>query len=214
MASIGGLQIDFNTGQAIMVIGYIIFLFIFLAIVGFIGYILTFRYNVTEAIMTGDGNKGYSVTGFRNNKGKIGKTGTHIKLLYPLFNNKKYLPPQSTQIYANKRIFYFDFTGTKIPGEIKIMNENGQPLIFPNRTHLKEFQINMHKEHAREFALTDWWSENKMLIFALVTCIFCLAACGLTVYLTYNFATGGTVAINGLSESIKNIGVVPGVPPA
>ena len=176
----------------------------------FIGYMLSFNINLTEIIVTGDGNAGYKVSKFKANKAKWNKQRTALIFLYPMFRNKKHVPVNTDQIYDNK-LMYFNFNGLCMPANIKLTDVGGRPLIIPELKQLEEFQINMRKENAREFAEHDFWSENKSLIVALVTCIFCLAAVGFTVYMTYNFATGGVNAMNNLADKIGQLGVVQSV---
>ena len=51
----------------------------------------------------------------------------------------------------------------------------------------------------------DWWAENKSMVYMLIAVGICCLLCGVTVYLTYEFATQGAGKIDLMTSAIKGI---------
>ena len=69
----------------------------------------------------------------------------------------------------------------------------------------------MHKKNEKEFAMQDFWSENKHFVALFITVAACLAMVALTVWWTYKFVGGqGVPAMDRLTSALTNWDVIPG----
>lgn len=147
----------------------------------------------------------------KTNRLKEVKGGNEWRPLWPLFNKLKIKPFNPENIYPGKRIIVFQYGKEWVPGEIGI-NKEGKDInavIRPKPYHVQDWQSLKHREHAQEFAEHSFWEDNKYFFMVIITAGLCLVMVGLTVYFTYNYATGGLNAATGLAESLKNFNAIP-----
>ena len=191
-------------------IGYALIGVAVLAIFYLIYYMFSFKFKVMEIPVIGSGNdRSYSVGKFRSNKFKWNKKKTAWKALKPWFNKKEIEPFDSKYIYHGNTVYSFKMGEEHIPGCASITEDEDNNLITqinPVPYYIRNWQSLKHKEHAIEFAKHDWWSQNKGLMYVLIISGACLLMVGVTVYFTYQFATGGASQMSALTEAIKGMG--------
>lgn len=189
------------------------FLLLFLVMGGFLAvfYLMTFKIKAETWELYGSGKEGVLAIGKKKgNRLRWVKQKSAWRALFPLFNKKDIEPFDSEFIYPGKQIYAFKLNDAWIPGRINI-NKDGEELkteINPVPYYIRNWQSIQHKRNAQEFAEHNFWEDNKYFFMTIITAGLCLVMVGLTVYFTYQFATGGTGAMNGLASAINNFGVI------
>lgn len=203
------------TGGLTQALGYIVYgIFIILLLAFFLGIFHYFSFNIKirEIPLHGSGTDNVLAPGKeRLNKAKWVKNKTEWRLLFPLFGTKSIEPFDAEYIYPGNNVFAFVFNNEYIPGRINIdqSEKTIRSSINPVPHSVRNWQSLTHKKLAQEFAKEDWWSENKTMMVALLCGVACLAACVLTIYLSYKYATGIEQGLANLGELMKGIGVIP-----
>ena len=190
-----------------------IFMGLIMAVVLYAGFMLT-TYNIKADVFQvyGSGKDGVlSITKRKKNRLKWIKEKTAWKPLFPLFNRKEIEPFDSEYVYPGKQIYAFEFNDCWAPGRININHEEGQfrGEVNPVPYYVRNWQSLQHKKNAAEFAKNNFWEQNKFLVYGVVTVFICCALAAGTVYLTYEFATGGQNSMNALTQAINNYGTIP-----
>ena len=192
-------------------------IFIIMAALGAGYFYLSFKYVVTEFPVHGSGTEGhFSIGKPRKNRIKKSKDGGSFLKLFPLMNKKKIEPFADEYVYPGNKLFAFAIGGELIPGKICIeeLGKTIQATIKPVPHYLRNWQSLEHKKNAIEFAKDDWWDNNKNFVYMIMAVGFCCVLCGVTIYFSYEFATGGTAAISNLASKIDGMGLIKGVAPA
>jgi len=210
------IPIDINwASQAANVIywlGYVVAGIVILGVMYLLSNYIRYQISVTEYPLHGSGEKGkFTVGKKKSNKVMWINSRTAWRPLYPLFNNKEIEPFDPEYIYPGNQITVFNLDGNWIPGEIAI-DKSGAEIkveLKPVPYYIRNWQSLQHKKHAREFAKQDWWSENKMLVMAVITVAICCALGAATVWMTYKFAAPSADQISSLTQAISGIGNIP-----
>lgn len=179
-------------------------------------YLFSFNIKAEVYKLYGSGRDGiYSFSKPQKNRVKWVKRKTAWRAMKPFFNKKDIEPFDQEYIYPGNTIKAFEFNGEWVPGRINIREdeETLKAEINPIPYYVRNWQSLKHKEHAQEFAEHNWWADNKYFIMVLVTAGLCLLMVGITVYFTYNYATGGTEAAAGLTDALKNFNTIGGIGP-
>ena len=159
----------------------------------------------------GSGQDGiFSVGKTKKNRVKWNKGMNSWKKLYPLFNRKTIEPFDQEYIYPGNNIKVFELNDQWIPGRINITQSEMElrAEINPVPHYIRNWQSLEHKRIDAEFADQDFWSQNKYFLMVLLTAGLCLLMVGITVYFTYQFASGGTETIDSLTAAIQGFGQV------
>lgn len=213
------IPIDVNIGayvtQIIIWVGYTCLGFLLVGVMGFIYYYITFNIKADVWKLYGSSkNNYYSVGRKKTNRVKWINNKTAWKSMWPLFNKNEHEPFNNDHIYAGNRIQVFDLNGVWIPGSINLdINKDGIiAAISPVPNYIRNWQSIQHKKHAEEFSKHNFWEDNKYFLMGVLAVLICCVLCGVTVYFTYNFASGGTEQISGLADALRNFNVAQGVP--
>lgn len=193
---------------------YLVIMIVIFGIFFIYWYMSGFKINATVVPINGSGQKGtYSLGKVKYNKFKWIEKRTAWRPMKPLFNKKKIEPFNPEFIYPGNRVIVFEYGDYLIPGEY-CLNEIAGKLeakISPVPYYIRNWQSYSHKRNNLEYASHDFWENNKYFILGVITVLICCAACIITVWLTYKFAAPGTQAMNNLADSIRNLGVIPGM---
>ena len=177
----------------------------------FIWHMLSFRIKATIFPLYGSGKDGVFSVGLpKGNKIKWVNKKTAWRSLWPLFNKVDREPFDSEMIYPGNRIYVFSLNDEWSPGRINI-NQSEEELrgeINPVPFVVRNWQSLTHKKNAMEFAQHSFWEENKMFIMTIVCVGICCVLCGVTIYFTYRFSTGGVQASTALTSAIQNFGSI------
>jgi len=171
-------------------------------------YYITFNIKATVFPLYGSGKDGvFSVGKPKTNRVKSIRKGNVWKSLWPLMNKKQREPFDAEFIYPGKRIYVFELNGEWSPGRINIQQTEDQirAEINPVPYWVRNWADAESRIDEVEFSQQDWWAENKNMIYMLISVAICCALCGITVYLTYKFAAGGTIKIDSLTSALKGI---------
>ena len=197
-------------------VGYVLLIIVILGLFVAIYFFLQFNIKAEVYTLYGSGKDGvYSFSKPVRNRVRWINKKTAWRAIFPLFNKKDIEPFDQEYIYPGKNIKAFDFNGEWIPGRINI-KQNEDTLkaeINPIPYYVRNWQSLKHKEHAQEFAEHNWWADNKYFFMVIITAGLCLVMVGVTVYFTYNYATGGLNAANGIADALRNFNTIPGVAP-
>jgi len=169
-------------------------------------YFKQFKYKIRYWNMVGDIKNEKSVTIDRPqwNRARWNKTKTAWQLMFPLFKNKPISPFDSEYIYSGNNVYAFKFGETYVPAEINLNNVH-KATFEPIPHHIRNWQELELKQNEAEFAKNDFWSVNKSYILAVITVACVCGLVGLTVYYTYQFASGGSADISGLTNAIRGL---------
>jgi uncharacterized membrane protein len=202
--ALSGINWSGMLSNIMMYVG-IILLVIVLTIVGwFILHITSFRIKATVYPIFGGANGSLSIGKQTGQRFKWNKEKTKWKMLYPYFNKKEIEPFDPEYIHEGSKIYCFKIGQDYIPAEITVGDNVAS--VKPKSYSVQFWQNMEHRQNAMEFAETNWWTENKMLITILVCAGCCLVMVGLTVYFTYKFASTGRSDISGLTAALQNFG--------
>ena len=197
-------------------LGYGLFIGITAGVVFIIFYLTQFTIKAEVFKLYGSGTDGvFAFSKPKKNRIKWIKNKTAWKPLYPLMNKMEIEPFDQEYMLPGNSIKAFDFNGAWIPGRINI-KQNEKELraeINPVPHYVRNWQSLQHKKHAQEFAEHSFWEDNKYFIMGVASVLVCCVLCGATIYFTYQFAGGGTNAINGLTAALKGFGASQGVAP-
>ncbi|GAH32319.1 unnamed protein product, partial [marine sediment metagenome] len=133
-------------------------------------------------------------------------------LLYPLFKGREIEPFDDENIYPGKQCYAFRFGENFVPADININKDHTD--IRPIPHHIRQWQKLELKQNELEFQKMGFWEQNKMFFMVVITAALCLGLVGVTVYYTYQFATGGGAKISALTNAINSISTYGGRPPA
>ena len=204
------IDIASYASSIIFYVGYGLLFMIIFGLVAFFVYYLMFNIKATVYNLYGaPSSSAFSVGAPRKNKVKWIKNKTAWRPLWPLFNNKEIEPFKNEFIYPGNRIMVFQYNDVWIPGKIELKLEEDDSLvgrITPVPYFIRNWQSLQHKKYAMMFAKHNFWEDNKQFILGMITVIACCVCAGLTVYLTYQFAAGGTNQISQLTDAINNLG--------
>jgi len=207
-ANFGGYisQIMYWTG---VILGSIVSM----TVLWFIYNYTTFRIKVLEYPLFGSGTDGVFAVGKpKKNKVKWINKRTAWRSFWPLFNKIEREPFDTEYIYPGNQIYAFTLNGEWTPGRINV-NKTEQQLrceINPVPYYVRNWQSLAHKKNAMEFAMHNFWEDNKYFIMGVVSVLICCVLCGVTVYFTYKFSTGGVQAAQTLSTALQNFGSIAG----
>jgi len=202
-------------GKVMYYLGYFLLTAVMISVLFLVYHFIQFNIKAEVFTLYGSGKDGvYSFSKPKNNRVKWVKDKTAWRSMYPMFNKKDIEPFDQEFVYPGKRIKVFDFNGEWIPGRINIEQdeETLRAEISPIPYYVRNWQSLKHKEHAQEFAEHNFWEDNKYFFMVIITAGLCLVMVGLTVYFTYNYATGGLNAATSLADSLRNFNTIPGVP--
>ena len=177
----------------------------------FLYHILSFKINATVYQLYGSGKDNvFSFGKGKGNKIKWVNKKTAWRSLWPLFNKIDREPFDSEYIYPGNQIYVFALGDDWSPGRINInlSEEKLRAEINPVPFVVRNWQSLTHKKNAAEFAQHNFWEDNKYFIMGVVSVLICCALCGITVYFTYKFATGGVQQSAMLTNAIKNFGAI------
>jgi len=183
-----------------------------LGILYFIYYISSFRIKATIFPLYGSGKDGIFSVGLpKGNKVKWVNKKTAWRSLFPLFNRIDREPFDNEYIYPGRRIYVFSLNDEWSPGRINInLTENQiRAEINPVPHYIRNWQALTHKKIQQEFSQQTFWEQNKMFIMTVICVLICCVLCGITVYFTYKFATGGFETSSYLANAINNFGNIP-----
>lgn len=180
-----------------------------------VAYFSAFPIKVVEFVLAGSGKKtkDMHIVNIKSNRAKWNRKKTAWQFMFPLFSKKEH-PPWPDELQYNKKILAYKIGDQYIPAKADVMGHSGLLEVTPAPAHIKEWQIMERKINASEFAEQGFWAENKVHIITILAVAFCCALGALTVWLTYRFAAGESVAIKDLAESIRSLGAIPGVGPS
>jgi hypothetical protein len=196
-------------------VGYGVLILFILAVFGSVYYFMSFPMKANVYPLFGSGKDGvFSVGKYKSNRVKWIKDHSAWYALWPLFNKKNIEPFDDEFIYPGKQLYAFDLNGRWFPGRINInkTEETIRAEINPVPYWVRNWQALEYKENALEFAKQDFWTQNKAFIWMLLSVAICCALCGVTIYLSYKYAAGGTDAMKGLTNAITGItssGIAP-----
>ena len=218
MALIPGMEnISINlasyVSQIMYWVGIILASFFSIGILYFIYHMQSFKIKATVFPLYGSGKDGvFSIGQPKGNKIKWVKKRTAWRSLWPLYNKIDREPVDSEMIYPGNRIYVFSLNQQWSPGRINISQTEEQIRgeINPVPFVVRNWQSLEHKKNAIEFAQHNWWEDNKYFIMGVIAVLICCILCGVTVYFTYKFATGGVQASSNLADAIRNFGTIPG----
>ena len=206
-----------NFAGLIMLLGQCVLYSILVGGIVLVVYIMTsYNIKVDTYPMYGSGKDGvFSVAKKKTNRIKWAKNKTVWKPLFPLLNKKEIEPFDSEYIYPGNQIYAFDLNDSWIPGRINITQteDHIRAEVNPVPYYIRNWQTLQHKKNAIEFAETDWWSENKLLVMSLICGLAILGAVALVVYLTYSYAGQIIPALNNIASTFQQAQVIPGVVP-
>jgi len=215
-AMIPGLEtIDFSIyiSQIMNWVGIIFISAFCIGTLYFLYHILSFKLNATVFPLYGSGKDGvFSFGKSKRNKIKWINKKTAWRSLWPLFNRVDREPFDSEYIYPGNRVYVFELGDEWSPGRINInlSEEKLRAEINPVPFVVRNWQSLTHKKNAAEFAKHSFWEDNKYFIMGVVAVLICCVLCGVTIYFTYKFATGGVQQSAALTNAIKNIGNIAG----
>jgi len=180
----------------------------------FVYRMFTFNIKVTIYPLygSGDGDK-FFVGKPKYNRVRWINNHTAWLAMKPLLNKKEREPFEPMYVYPGNQVIAYEIDNEWIPAKHEIDVEHAELSLKQVPHSMRNWQSQVHKRNAEKYAKIDFWSENKYLFITLGCIIACCVICGVTVYLTYKFAAGGTNAINGLSDAIRNMNVIQGVAP-
>ena len=198
--------------QSVYWIGIVMLAVLILAVFVGIYYILQFNMKMDYFELFGSGKDGvFSFGKKKKNRFKWIKQRTAWKPLYPLFNKKEIEPFDSEFVYQGKQTFGFKLNDDYIPGRINIEQDEQtiRAQINPAPYYMKNWFIAKLKENETEFAVHNFWEDNKYVIMVIVTTLICCVITGATIYLTYQYAAGGRADIGALRSAIDGLTNIP-----
>ena len=202
--------------NAIYWLGIVLFSTVILGGMYFVYRTITFNIKATIFPLYGSGKDGvFSIGKPKTNRLRWTKNRTAWQKLKPLFNKKELKPFDSEYIYPGNHIFAYELNDELMPGRIDIglEEEKIRLTIKPVPYEIRNWQSFIHKKHSEEFAKINFWEQNKQMLLTAGVCVAILVAVSVTVYFTYEFATGGTAKMSALTDAITNMNVIKGVAP-
>ena len=208
IAGLDGVDMFAYLGEIVRWMGIVGASLLVLAVLWFIWYFFRHTIKVKIVKLYGSSTDGqFSFGRETNNKIRWVQNGTAWKTMWPLFSRKTREPIDQEYIYPGNVVYVFEFEDEWIPGRRNINVSEGKMRaeINPIPYYLRNWASLQEKKLDLEYAQHDFWSDNKMLIIALIFSMGCLAACCLTVYWSYRYATGGMLAMEKLTEALQNV---------
>ena len=200
-------------GQIIDWIG-IIFASIFcITVLYFLYHMLSFKIKTLVFPLYGSGKDGvFSFGKPKKNRIKWINNKTAWRSLWPLFNRVDREPFDSEFIYPGNSVYVFQLGDEWSPGRVNINLDEKEirAEINPVPFVVRNWQSLTHKKNAAEFAQHNFWEDNKYFIMGVVSVLICCVLCGITIYFTYKFATGGVLQAGQLTDAIKSFGSIAG----
>lgn len=194
-------------------LGLGLFALAFLVIAFFVLYMTSYKYKITYWEVVGNASKGLTVDQPRKNRARWNKDKTAWQLMYPLFRGKEVEPFNAEHIYPGKSCYAFKFGEALVPAKISVSDKE-EGIITPIPYHIRNWQKLELKQNELEFAKTGFWENNKAFFMTIICVALCVGLAGVTVYYTYQFATGGRDSMNALTQAINSIATYGGRPPA
>jgi len=194
--------------------GYLVVILIILTVFVAIGYYVTFNIKCTYWPLVGSGNTTeISVGKKKTNRFKWNKTKDGWKAMFPLFNKNSVEPFDPKHIYYGNQTYAFKLGNQWIPGCINISQgetKSIQAEINPVPHYVRNWESVEFKKNAMEYAVKDWWSTNKMWVFALIGVGICCGMCVITIYMSYKFGAGGVQATKSFADAVQGMNLIPG----
>ena len=198
--------------EVIYWVGIILAGILILAFFVAIYYIMQFKVKMDYWELYGSGKDGiFSFGKKKKNRIKWVKNRTAWKPLFPLFNKKEMEPFDSEFIYEGNQTFAFKLNDDYVPGRINIDKgeKEFRAQINPAPYYMKNWFISKIKENEVEFAVHNFWEDNKYFIMTVLCVLICCVICGITIYLTYQYAAGGRSDIGALKGAIDGLTNIP-----
>lgn len=199
--------------QVVYWLGYAIVVIVMLVVMYFVSNVLRFNIKVDEYPLYGSGNTGqFTVGKKKTNRAMWINNKTAWRSLYPLFNRKDREPFPPEYMYQGRQAYAFNMDGEWIPGKIDIQKSSTEmkAQLIPVPHYIRNWESLQYKKNAQEFAKQDWWSENRMIVMALIAVAVCCALGAFTVWITYKFAAPGVDQMSALTTAINSMNTIPG----
>jgi hypothetical protein len=136
--------------------------------------------------------------------------------MLPWFNKKEIEPFDDEYIYPGNEVYSFILNDIYIPARININKTESEirSEINPVPYYWRNWQSLIHKQNSKEFAMQDWWSENKHFVALLITAIACVLMVTLSAWFTIKYSGGQADKIigsnTGLADAIRGLSEIPG----
>ena len=199
-------------GEIVYWVGIVMAAVIILAVFVGLYYVLQFNIKMDYFQLFGSGKDGtFSFGKKKKNRFRWIKNRTAWKPLFPLFNKKDIEPFDSEFVYQGNQTFGFKLNDDYIPGRINI-EQDEQTIrcqINPAPYYMKNWFIAKLKENEAEFAVHSFWEDNKYMIMTILCVLICCVVCGVTIYLTYQYAAGGRSDVGALKNAIQGLTNIP-----
>lgn len=177
-------------------------------------YLMSFNMKVSTWEMYGSGKDGVFSFGKKKwNRVKWINKKTAWRPMLPLLNKVELEPFDSEYIYPGKQMYAFILNDKWVPGRININKTESELRIEINPVpyYVRNWQSLQHKKNAKEFAEHNFWEDNKYFFMVIVTAFLCLIMVGITVYFTYQFATGGAGSMDNLANAMRGFNTIPSI---
>lgn len=194
-------------GSAMYWIQIVLLAAVILGGIWFAYYYFSFKYDLTVFPLKG-GVQGYAIDKPKKNRLRWTKRRTSWQPMWPLFTGRRLEPFDDKYVYPGNKVFAYELNGELIPANIATLTGEGEKVISPVPHYIRNWQSIERKRNEMEFAQHNFWADNKGLIFTLLAVVACCILCGVTVYITYQFAAGGTASMDRLSAAIQNWGTI------
>lgn len=213
----GGVDWAGMLSQTIYWLGWLLLAIAVVLVFVAIYWWMTFNIRVRMWPIYGSTKDGvFSIGRERWNRVKWVKNRTAWRALKPLMNRRNIEPFDSEYIYEGNKVYCFDLNNQWIPGRINI-NQSEHELraeVNPVPYWVRNWQSLETSNSIAELSKPNWWDQNKSFVYMLFAVGFCCVLTGVTVYYTYNFATGGLSGMNNLADALRGISQGVARPPA
>lgn len=158
--------------------------------------------------------KDFSIGKIKRDRIKVIKNKSNqIEGFKLLWANVKINPMDLGEIMPNDYIFLFR-TGLKnfIPVSFKCGNPQANFEII--QPEIMKWAVLELQQVAQDYQKHDFWTDNKHLFLTLGVVLSCCVFAGFVIWLAF-FRTEQVVpALNGLTNAVSKMNVIPGIPPA
>jgi hypothetical protein len=199
-------------GEVIYWLGIVLAAVLILALFVGIYYVFQFNIKMDYFELFGSGKDGvFSFGKKKKNRFKWIKNRTAWKPLFPLFNKQEIEPFDSEFIYQGRQTFGLKQNQNYCPIRVNIGVEENQirGQMDPAPYYMKNWFIAKLKENEAEFAIHNFWEDNKYVFMVIISVLMCCIICGVTIYLTYQYAAGGRADMSALSSAINSLTNIP-----